>query len=328
MDVDFETMSLTEIIRLQTELSRVLTRRFEKAQALGFTDIVGSTAYFARFGDEAGRALQQLHHDTLTAAITPLGGRIVDTAGDGAFTCFPDVKTALLGLLACLEKVMEENAHKSREHQLVLRIGVHHGNVLTDGTIVSGDAVNLCARITATADPGELRLSAAALREVPAELRTRCWPVPLVMVKGYNDPLILFHFDWRDEQRLPGSVFVRETEETFQLPQQDIIRFGRLSGEDGLGASNDVILTLKNKDLEKRLSRFHFELRRKKTGYTLLPLSRQPTEVDGKRIEMGTESPITATSIVKLSKAITLEFKPKRNPNPGNASPTMEPSSM
>ncbi|MDC3962346.1 adenylate/guanylate cyclase domain-containing protein [Polyangium jinanense] len=327
MKLDFDAMSLTEIIRLQTQLSQVLTRRFEKPLALGFTDIVGSTAYFARFGDEAGRALQQLHHDLLAESIQPFGGRIVDVAGDGAFTCFPDVENAVGGLVVFLERASRENETRARDHRLVVRLGVHFGPVLTDGVIVSGDAVNLCARIASTAEPGELRLSAAALRESPPGMRVRAWPVPPVVVRGHAEPLVLFRFDWRDEHRLPGSVIVRETGDTFVLPRQDLISFGRLRGEEGMRA-NDVVLALSDKKLEQLVSRFHFELRRKpKEGYVLRPVSRQPTEVDGRLVETNQEAPILPGSIVRLSKAVTLEFKARPEASLGNASPTIEPKS-
>ena len=47
MGLDLETMSLTEMIRLRELISEVLLRRFERNLALAFTDVVGSTAYFA-----------------------------------------------------------------------------------------------------------------------------------------------------------------------------------------------------------------------------------------------------------------------------------------
>ena len=89
-----EQLSMTELIRLQDVLSKAIVRRFEKRLALVFSDVVGSTPYFARFGDEAGRKLQQRHYDLVTAAITPEGGRVVDTAGDGVFLCFESVTAA------------------------------------------------------------------------------------------------------------------------------------------------------------------------------------------------------------------------------------------
>ena len=58
--LDPSVLSLPEILRLQDQLQQELTRRFQRPMALLFTDIVGSTAYFGRFGDVAGRQLQQL----------------------------------------------------------------------------------------------------------------------------------------------------------------------------------------------------------------------------------------------------------------------------
>lgn len=325
MKVDLDTMSLTEMIRLQTQISQTLKVRFERPLALGFTDIVGSTAYFARFGDEAGRALQQLHHDLLSEAIAPFDGRVVDTAGDGAFTCFPDVPKALGGFVAFLQQASRENENRNRENQLVVRLGVHFGGVLTDGVIVSGDAVNFCARIASTAESGELRISATALREAPNDIRVRASPLPPVHVRGYIDPILMFRFDWRDELSLPGLVVVRETGDTFRLPRQDIISFGRFRGEEGM-PTNDVVLLLRDKQLEQRLSRWHFELRRKGDAYVLRPLSRQQVEVDGHIVETGFEAQISPGSIVRLSKSVTLEFRPRPEAVAGPA--TLDPRSV
>src|SRR4029077_13941319 len=92
---DSTHLSRTENLRLQHDLSQEVKRRFEKNLALAFSDIVGSTPYFQRFGDEAGRKLQQRHTDLLTAYLPSGGGRLVNTAGDGAFLCFPSVDQAI-----------------------------------------------------------------------------------------------------------------------------------------------------------------------------------------------------------------------------------------
>ena len=89
MSTDLDALTFTEMIQLQTQLGEAVKRRFEKQLCLVFTDVVGSTAYFARFGDAAGRGLQQRHFDLLRHALPAGGGRIVDTAGDGAFAVFP-----------------------------------------------------------------------------------------------------------------------------------------------------------------------------------------------------------------------------------------------
>lgn len=55
---------------------------------------MGSTVYFACYGDEAGGRLQQQHFDLLTDAMIGTQGQLFHTAGDGALLGFPTVETA------------------------------------------------------------------------------------------------------------------------------------------------------------------------------------------------------------------------------------------
>ena len=90
MGLDYDTLSLTEIIQIQTSLSEALRRRFQKKLALIFTDVVGSTQYFARFGDEAGRGLQQRHFDLLQQVLPEAG-----VVAGKTMTSWPSVRTDL-----------------------------------------------------------------------------------------------------------------------------------------------------------------------------------------------------------------------------------------
>src|SRR4249920_1083150 len=121
MDFDAESLTLTELIQLQTHLSQILQRRFERQLALAFTDVAGSTEHFARYGNEAGRALIQRYLDLLDKVLPGAQGRIVDTAGDGAFTCFPGAGLACQAMVDLQQAINEENFRFSREQQLVVR---------------------------------------------------------------------------------------------------------------------------------------------------------------------------------------------------------------
>jgi class 3 adenylate cyclase len=154
--IDLGTLSMTEIIRLQSQLQQELTRRFECCKGLAFSDIVASTQYFERFGDAAGRQLQQLHFDLLSQCLPAMQGLIVDTAGDGAFMVFPSADAAARALIDLQNVLSAENAKRARDQQLMVRIGIHFGPVLTEGVVVSGDSVNLCSRVAVSADSGEI----------------------------------------------------------------------------------------------------------------------------------------------------------------------------
>lgn len=307
MNLDPAQLTMTEIIRLQTLLSEELARRFETGMALAFSDIVDSTAYFSRFGDGAGRQLQQLHSDLLANALPSSGGRIVDTAGDGAFACFDSAVAAADAMTTLLHGISAANVHRSHEQQLKVRIGLHWGRVLSDGVQVTGDAVNLCARIAASADPGQIRLSRELFQELDATHRLMCRRLGPVTLKGVSREVEVLGLTWRDPTRFPSRLVIRETGEHIELPEQDIVTLGRLKMIEGMDA-NDIVLTLPDADATRRISRWHCELRRSPGGYLLRAVSNQSTVVDGVPVMAGQDVPIKPGAVVELSGVMTLQF--------------------
>lgn len=298
---------MTELIRLQDVLSKAIVRRFEKRLALVFSDVVGSTPYFHRFGDEAGRKLQQRHYDLVNASIAPEGGRVVDTAGDGVFLCFESVTAASRAMVALQRAIVRDNDSRASEHRLNLRIGVHVGPVLTDGVLVSGDAVNFCSRVAGSAGSGEIRLSLQAYSELTElELRLKSRRQKAVELKGVDKPQELFTLDWLDATKFPTKVRFEDGTEQ-RLPTLDVIRFGRLREQDGVTA-NDVVISLSDPNLQSRISRWHFELHRRADGFMLRSVSTSTTEVDGRAVVRGEELVVRPGAKVRLGGAITLEF--------------------
>jgi class 3 adenylate cyclase len=304
---DLSTLGMTEIIRLQNLLQQELARRFEHPAALAFSDIADSTAYFERFGDAAGRQLQQLHLDLLAECLPARQGRIVDTAGDGAFLTFPGADAAVEALIDLQHMVSVDNATRSREHQLHVRIGAHWGPVLTDGTTVTGDAVNLCARVAASARSGEMRITRDMYHELTAKHRLHCRPLGLADLKGVSREVELLALDWRDRSVFPTRIRLEEIGEEVDLPQQDIVSFGRLRELEGRPA-NDVVLTLPDPLQAQQISRWQFELRRFADGYRLRPVSEAVTEVDGVPVAKGQEVVIRPGTRVRVGRVLSIRF--------------------
>ena len=302
---NFSALSMTDIIRLQNELQQELTRRFECSLALVFSDIVGSTSYFSRFGDAAGRQLQQLHMDLLSACIVPTGGRIADTAGDGAFIAFPNATAAVNGIIAFEGLMARANETRNHQHQLLVRIGVHWGTVLSDGVAVSGDSVNLCARVCASAGVGEVRLTRAVFDELGREHRLSCRSIGETPLHGFDSPLELLVFEWRDESQFPRGVLIEETSEQVSLPRKDVVTFGRLRDHNGTRA-NDIVLGHPDPELARQISRWHFELRRSEHGMHLMALSDSVTTVDGRDVARGQAVAVRAGTRICIADVLTL----------------------
>ncbi|MBL8679415.1 MAG: adenylate/guanylate cyclase domain-containing protein [Myxococcales bacterium] len=318
---DLEALSMTELIHLQGRVLEALRRRFERPLALVFTDVVGSTAYFARYGDVAGRSLQQLHFDLLSRALPVGNGRIVDTAGDGAFTVFSSVDFAVDAVSKLLLAVSEANEQRQHDHHLGIRVGVHFGPVLTDGVQVTGDAVNLASRVASTADPGGVRVTRAAFGELGGRWRVRCRAIAPVELKGIAHPVELFALEWRDPTVFPTRVRIVETNEEHALPAKDTITFGRLKEHDGRIA-NDIVLWHPDVQATMRLSRWHFELRRTPNRMMLRAVSDQMTEVDDQPVARGTEVPVGPNSVIRVARVLTLQLSSDaRNSIPGEEDP-------
>jgi class 3 adenylate cyclase len=308
MKIDVDALSLAEIVQLQNELSDALRRRFTRPMALCFTDIVGSTAYLARFGDEAGRRLYLRHLEILSQAIEPCGGRIVDTAGDGAFCCFPTVPAATGALCDFFLRLAEDNDRRTPSERLSVRSGMHWGEVLTDGAHVSGEAVNLCSRVAQSSGPDEIQITRDAFQELKGSDRLRCKTKGPVALKGIADPVELFRLVWQDETELAVAVFVDEMNREILLPEKDTISFGRMPNEEG-NPGNDVILSSADPESARSISRYHFELRRGARGFTLHALSRSLTLVDGRSLPEGGTARIVAGSVVNVGGVFTLRFR-------------------
>src|SRR6185369_5145536 len=128
--------------------------------------------------------------DLITRAMKSGGGRIVDTAGDGAFLCFPTLNGAVKSMVELQRQISIDNDSRAPEHRLQVRVGTHFGPVLTDGTLVSGDAVNFCSRVATSAGLSEIRLSIAAYQELTdVALRLRCRKLKGVQLKGVSEPV-------------------------------------------------------------------------------------------------------------------------------------------
>jgi class 3 adenylate cyclase len=116
-----------------------------------FTDIVGSTSKAAELGDHGWRELLDQHHAAVRAALAGHHGVEIDTAGDGFFATFEGPAQAV--------RCAQEIAEVVRSVGLVVRSGVHTGEVEVVGRDVRGIAVHIGARVAATAAPGEVLVS-------------------------------------------------------------------------------------------------------------------------------------------------------------------------
>ena len=113
-----------------------------------FTDIVSSTDRAAEMGDRRWRDLLDRHNELGRAELARHGGPEISTTGDGFFARF-DRPIAAVRCAAALVAAIDGIG-------LPIRAGVHTGEVEVRGVDLGGLAVHIAARITASADPGQV----------------------------------------------------------------------------------------------------------------------------------------------------------------------------
>jgi class 3 adenylate cyclase/tetratricopeptide (TPR) repeat protein len=128
-----------------------------------FADLVGSTEFAADQDAERVRAMLDRFYDFMTAEIERADGTIEKFAGDAVMAAFgapvaheDDAERALHVALA-----MQRRLGELFGDRLALRIGVNSGDVVVGrpragSSFVTGDAVNVCARLEQAAAPGEI----------------------------------------------------------------------------------------------------------------------------------------------------------------------------
>ena len=106
----------------------------------------------------------------IAAVIDESGGRLVDFVGDNLLAEFPSTLDAVQCARYIHETLEVLNANISEERHLLFRIGIHLGDVMSDGEQLYGDGVNIAARIQALADPGSTCISDLVYRQVHGKL--------------------------------------------------------------------------------------------------------------------------------------------------------------
>ncbi len=116
-----------------------------------FTDIVASTEKAAELGDKTWRDLLDRHNVVVRAEVERFRGRVIDTQGDGFLMTFDGPARAISAAHSIGEALNPLG--------VVVRAGLHTGEIEMVGDNIAGLAVHIGARIGSLANPGEVLVS-------------------------------------------------------------------------------------------------------------------------------------------------------------------------
>jgi adenylate cyclase len=136
-----------------------------RLSAIMFTDMVGYSA-LTQENETLALDLLNEHREILRPLFSKHDGREIETAGDAFFVEFNSAVEATNCAIEIQTILHERNKAEPQARQILLRIGLHIGDVVYMDNHVHGDGVNIAARMEPLAQPGGICISEDMARQI------------------------------------------------------------------------------------------------------------------------------------------------------------------
>jgi DNA-binding NarL/FixJ family response regulator/class 3 adenylate cyclase len=158
-----------------------------------FTDVVGSTTLYDRYGDDEADAQRGRHFAVLREVVAAHEGREVKSTGDGLMV----TSSSAVAAVRCAVEL--QRATTGAPDGLDVRIGIDAGEPLSEGGDLYGTPVIVASRLCDAAGPGEV-LATQVVRQIAgprvAELMR---PAGSFRVKGISESVATALVRWRED---------------------------------------------------------------------------------------------------------------------------------
>ncbi|MFK7857524.1 MAG: tetratricopeptide repeat protein [Granulosicoccus sp.] len=244
-----------------TELSDELMEHPRRLRAILFADVVGYSRMMAVDEDRTSGRVAVLIKKCEELAINH-NGKLVQTRGDGLYFLFDSVIDAVR-LANKVQKAADElNKPLPEQQKIMLRVGVHMGDVMQVTDQYVGDSVNVAARIETIAPVGSVCISASVYEQVKHKLNLGFEYVGRVDLKNIPDPVDIYRISHNTQvammsasPRPKDSAPIRAANDTSfaNKPTVAVLPFANLDRSD----QDDFFADGITEDLITNLSRFH-----------------------------------------------------------------------
>jgi class 3 adenylate cyclase len=247
-------------------------------RAVLFVDIVDSTGIYDSLGDEQALAVVNMLFGAFTTKVAAASGIVIKTLGDGMVCQFASADSAFRA--ACAMHSTAQQIAPRVPGRLAVKVAFNYGPVVLKGGDVFGDTVNVCARLVAMANPGQVLTTGQAFATLSRTLMLRCRALYPVKIKGRAEQVSVYDVPWRvDPDLTETSMDVDALQrtgrwvlklsyggETFDVQPEADARIGR-------DKSNDVVID------SPRASRVHARIYARDRNFVIVDQSSNGTFV-------------------------------------------------
>jgi class 3 adenylate cyclase len=168
--------------------------------AIMFTDIVGYTALMGKDEESAFKLLRK-NRQVQKQIIEKHGGKWLKEIGDGNLASFSSASDAVRCAIAILEGC--------KKADILLRIGIHSGEVVFEDSDVFGDGVNVASRLQESAEEGCISISEAVYKDIKNKAGIYTKFVEEKTFKNVDEPVKVYKVqseeDSKEDQKPTGD---------------------------------------------------------------------------------------------------------------------------
>jgi class 3 adenylate cyclase/TolB-like protein/tetratricopeptide (TPR) repeat protein len=203
-----------------------------------FIDLVESVRLMESDESDAVRRWRQIVATVERDVLPAHSGRLVKSMGDGLMLEFPSVQPAMRTAFAIQQVCQQANAGVPPDRQMLVRMGAHVGQLMADEHDIYGRGVNLAARLTTLAGPGEIVVSADARDQLVPVLDADIEDLGACYVKHVNEPVRAYRVGPPGPRPViePGSAAMPELR-----PTVAVIPFTARAGEPAHQVLGEVL---------------------------------------------------------------------------------------
>jgi adenylate cyclase len=156
-----------------------------------FTDVVGYTSMSSR-DESAALELLRTYRSLLMSVFPKYEGRVVKTMGDGFLVEFASAVEAINCAVELQKEMVRLNSKLPDDRKIMVRVGIHVGDVVHSGEDVLGDAVNIASRVEPLAEPGGICVTRQVVDQVEGKVRWRLTSLGTRELRNVPNPIEIF----------------------------------------------------------------------------------------------------------------------------------------
>jgi adenylate cyclase len=194
------------------------------ADVVGYSRLMGA--------DEEGTLarLNTVRRNLFDPAIAEHGGRIVRAMGDGLLVEFNSVVDAVRCAVKVQNEMPEQTAEMPEDRRIQFRVAIAMGDVVTDGDLIYGQAVDIGSQMESLAQPGGINISRAVRDQVRDRLPIAFEDLGEHRVKNVARPVRAFRIVLDKSATAPATV-ARKAAAPPPRPGLVVLPFQNLGGD-------------------------------------------------------------------------------------------------